>query len=432
MARKIAYILKGYPRLSETFIAQEIRALERRGFDIAIWSLRHPTDAARHPVHDEIAAAVHYLPEYLKDEPGRVWAGLRTALGRAGFWRAAGLWLRDLLRDPTANRARRFGQACVLARELPPDIGHLHAHFLHTPASVTRYAALMRGLEWSVSAHAVDIWTSPAWEKREKLADARFCVTCTAHGRDHLAALAPAPDRVRLNYHGLDLARFAAPADAPDPGHDGSGSDKTVTLLSVGRAVDKKGFDGLLTALAALPAELQWRWEHIGGGAGLAALTARAEELGLAGRTRFHGAKPFQDVLAAYRAADLFVLPCRIAANGDRDGLPNVLMEAQSQGLAVLSTRVSAIPELIRHGETGWLVAPDDPPALTEALARLIADPALRQGLAAAGAARLRAAFAQDAMIGDLAALLGPDRPAPDSGALSPERLSCASPSTRP
>src|ERR1700722_1907019 len=193
---RVAFVLKGYPRLSETFIAQEIHALEQRGLDILIVSLRHPTDRDVHPVHREIRAERLYLPEYLYQEPLRVWRGWRRARRLAGYRAARRVWLADLWRDKTPNRVRRFGQALVLAAEVPPDIGRLHAHFLHTPASVTRYAAMMAGLPWSVSAHAKDIWTSPAWEKREKLASADWAVTCTAAGHTHLAALAADPERV--------------------------------------------------------------------------------------------------------------------------------------------------------------------------------------------------------------------------------------------
>jgi len=166
---RVAFVLKGYPRLSETFIAQEIAALEKRGLDILIVSLRRPTDGALHPVHREIKAEVLYLPEYLLLEPIRV---VRAFFKTKNIGKAAKVWLKDLLRDPTPNRIRRFGQALVLAAEAPKDITRLHAHFLHTPASVARYAALLRGLPWSGSAHAKDIWTIPEWEKREKLAAA--------------------------------------------------------------------------------------------------------------------------------------------------------------------------------------------------------------------------------------------------------------------
>ncbi|HYL25550.1 MAG TPA: hypothetical protein VEV21_14260, partial [Burkholderiales bacterium] len=158
---RVAFVVKGYPRLSEAFIAQEIAALERRGLDILIVSLRRRTDDRLHAVHREIRAAVHYLPEYLYREPLRVLRAWRAVRKLATYRNARAIWLRDLLRDPTPNRIRRFGQALALAAELPRDVGRLHAHFLHTPASVARYAAILRGLPWSGSAHAKDIWTTP-------------------------------------------------------------------------------------------------------------------------------------------------------------------------------------------------------------------------------------------------------------------------------
>lgn len=404
---EIAVVLKGYPRLSETFIAQEIRALEARGLRLRLYSLRHPTDPAVHPVHREIAAPIVYLPEYLKDDPRRVWRSWRRARALPGYPAARRAFLRDLKRDRSPNRLRRFGQACVLAAELPGSVAWLYAHFLHTPASVARYAALMTGLAWSVSAHAKDIWTTPAWEKREKLAEAAWAVTCTAMGRDHLAGLAHDPGKVGLVYHGLDFARFAAPAST-GVDMDGRGPPAPVRLLSVGRLVEKKGTADLLEALARLPADLDWHLTLIGGGNLAQSLKARAETLGLGARIAWRGAQPQDEVLAAYRAADLFVLASRIAGDGDRDGLPNVLMEAQSQGLACLSTRVAAIPELIEDGVTGTLVPPDDPAALAAALERLIRDAELRRRLGAAGARRVRESFAMEAGIDALMARFAP------------------------
>ncbi|MSP88614.1 MAG: colanic acid biosynthesis glycosyltransferase WcaL [Alphaproteobacteria bacterium] len=402
----VAFVLKGYPRLSETFIAQEILALERRGLDIRIVSLRHPTDGRVHPAHREIKAPRLYLPEYLYREPLRVWRAWIALRATARYAAARTLWLTDLRRDPTPNRIRRFGQALVLAHELPDKVDRIHAHFLHTPASVARYAAALTGLPWSVSAHAKDIWTSPEWEKREKLADCAWAVTCTAIGHAHLAALAPVPDRVTLAYHGLDLARFAPPL-ARASIRDGSRADDPIVLLSVGRAVPKKGYDDLIDALALLPPALQWRFIHIGGGALRRRLERQAAGKGLSARIDFRGAQAQEAVLAAYRAADLFVLAPRIADDGDRDGLPNVLVEAQSQGLACVSTAVSAVPELIADGETGLLVAPGDSAALAHALMRVIADPALRDRLGAAGAARVRAAFDHQRGVDLLAAKFG-------------------------
>ncbi|MBO0739609.1 MAG: glycosyltransferase family 4 protein, partial [Alphaproteobacteria bacterium] len=288
----------------------------------------------------------------------------------------------------------------------PADIVRLHAHFLHTPASVARYAALLTGSDWSVSAHAKDIWTLPAWEKRAKLAEADWVVTCTETGRRHLAALTSSRQGVCLCYHGLDLERFA-PAPLRRAGSDGSDPDHPVVLLSVGRAVAKKGYDDLLTALALLPAGLQWRFIHIGGGGLAARLRDRADSLGLSRRIEWRGALPQPAVLAAYREADLFVLASKVARDGDRDGLPNVLLEAQSQRLACISTNVSAIPELIRPGVTGVLTAPGDPRALAEAVGDLIRSPATRARLAAAAEQCVRSRFSLEPGIEMLASHFG-------------------------
>ncbi len=407
-AGRVAVVLKGYPRLSEAFIAQEIAALERRGLECIIVSLRQPTDRRTHPVHAEIRAPLLYLPEYLHQEPQRVLRAWRRLRRWPTYAPARALWLRDLRRDPTPNRLRRFGQALVLADELPRDVTQLHVHFLHTPASVTRYAALLRGLPWSASAHAKDIWTTPEWEKREKLAACAWLVTCTAANREHLAALAP-PARVELVYHGVDLARFPAPGDARHVRHvrDGHAPADPVIVLSVGRLVEKKGTDILLEALASLPRALHWRLVHAGGGPLHKDLERRARALGIGERIAWRGALPHDALLAEYRAADLFALASRIAHDGDRDGLPNVLMEAQSQGLACVASRVSAIPELIEHEVTGLLVAPESSTALTQALALLIGDPARRQALGAAGQARVAERFRLEDNLDRLAAKFG-------------------------
>ncbi len=420
---RVALVMKGYPRLSETFIAQEILALERLGLAITIVSLRHPTDPHRHPVHDEIAAPVVYLPEYLSHAPWRVLRGWWQARRLPGYRSMRRFWLRDLLRDRTPNRVRRFGQACVLAAECAAapsagaplsGIGQFYAHFLHTPASVARYAAILLDRPWSVSAHARDIWTIPDWEKREKLAGqsragAGWAVTCTAYGADHLQQLAgnsPEGTPVDLVYHGLDFSRFP-PNPAAAGRRDGSDPADPLQILSVGRLVAKKGYDDLLHALAALPDALHWRFVHIGGGAQAAETRQLAERLGLAGRIEWRGALPQQAVLDALRTADLFVLASRIAGDGDRDGLPNVLMEAQSQRLACIATGISAIPELILDGETGCLVPPQAPSELAAAIARLGSDPALRGRLAGAGEDRVRAMFSMHGGIADLARRFG-------------------------
>lgn len=398
----VAFVLKGYPRLSETFIAQEILALEKAGLPITIISLRRPTDKKRHPIVDEIRAPVVYLPEYLHEAPLRVLRAWWKVRRLPGYRKAFAAWLRDYRRDRTANRGRRWGQALVLAAELPANMVQIHCHFMHTPGSVGRYAAMIRDLPFSFSAHAKDIWTIPDWEKREKLTDAVWAVTCTGSGAAHLRDLSPEPSRVALVYHGLDFDRFPSFTESRAP-RDGRDAGDPVQILSVGRLVAKKGYDDLLEALAQLPKECHWCFSHIGGGDG-EALRAQAAQLGLADRIDWRGAQSQADVLAALRAADLFVLASRVTDDGDRDGLPNVLMEAQSQALACISTNISAIPELIRDGETGLLVEPQDPAGLAAALKSLILDPQRRLALGVAGDQRVRSAFGHEAGIRDLLA----------------------------
>ena len=399
----IALVVKGYPRLSETFIAQEILGLEQRGLPIEIVSLRHPYDPSIHPIHEQIEASVRYLPEYLYQEPLRVLMAWWRVRRWSGYQKLRSLWLKDLRRDLTANRVRRFGQALVLAAELPASIKLLYVHYLHTPASVARYAALLKGLPYAVSAHAKDIWTSPDWELREKLQDCRWLTTCTEANSAYLNELAPDAD-VFLTYHGLDAARFPKPPERV--GGDGSDPNQPVQLLSVARLVAKKGVDTLLEALSMLPSDLHWRYVHIGGGAEKEAIQAKARNLGLDDRIEWQGAKAQADVIAAYHNADLFVLACRIAEDGDRDGLPNVLMEAGSQELPVVSTAVSAVPELITDGENGLLVEPNEPASLAKALESLIRDPARRQEIGRKGRDIVLERFSMDIGLDRLAARL--------------------------
>lgn len=393
-AGPLAVVVKGWPRLSETFIAQELVALEQAGHQLQLWSLRHPTDSKTHPLHAKLAAKVRYLPEYLWQEPERVWRARSHAQTLPGYAEAYRIWRQDLRRDCSTNRIRRFGQACVLASELPDAVRGLYAHFLHTPSSVARYAAIMRGLPWGFSAHAKDIWTSEEWDLREKLSagqgGAEFGATCTAYGAQHLRHLSEEPDRIELIYHGLDLSRFPPP---PDRAHRQVGAP--LHLLSVGRLVEKKGFDRLLEAFAMLPTDLDWHWAHIGGGPLSERLQTEATQAGLSQRITWRGACDQPEVIAAMRSADVFVLPSRIAADGDRDGLPNVLMEAASQKLPILSTPISAIPEFITNGTHGLLV--DDAPAsLAAAIASLARDPDMADRMAEAAYTRLTDDFLMD------------------------------------
>ncbi|MFK7744871.1 MAG: glycosyltransferase [Roseobacter sp.] len=398
---RLAVVVKGWPRLSETFIAQELVALERAGINFEIWSLRHPTDTKTHPLHDQLKASVRYLPEYIKDEPARclrAFAQVRTYPGFKDAWQA---FRADYARDKTPNRARRFAQACVLAAETPPSNKGFYAHFLHTPSSVARYAAIIKGAPWSFSAHAKDIWTSPEWELREKLSAAHhgadFGATCTAFGAEHLKALADSSDRVDLVYHGLDLNRFPAP-----PERVLRDTDRSLALMSVGRLVEKKGFDRLIQALALLPPDLKWHWTHIGGGALKDEMQAMAVQHGVDDRITWRGACDQPEVIDAMRNSDLFVLPSRIAEDGDRDGLPNVLMEAASQKLPILSTPVSAIPEFIDTGVHGILTQ-DAPDRIAAEIIAFAARPDAGRTLADAAYNRLVTEFRMEPGIAHLA-----------------------------
>lgn len=398
----VGVVVIGWPRLSETFIAQELLGLERRGLRLHIVSTRKSTDAAVQAEAREIRAPVLQLPERIPDALRFLSAATRLP----GFPRAFRLLTLDLVRDPSADRILRFLQGCATAVSLPAEVGRLYAHFLHNPATVTRYAAAMRRIPWCFSAHAKDIWTTSDRDKRIKIADADWGVTCTAHNLERLVALAPEPERVSLVRHGLDFRRLPAPRRDRPP-RDGTDPRDPVRLLSVGRTVEKKGLDTLVDALALLPADLHWRWTHIGVGPLTEELRRRVADRGLDDRVVWRGAVPRDTVTATALESDLFVLPCRHARNGDRDGLPNVLMEASAVGLAIVSTRVSAVPELIEDGTNGLLVPPAAPEALAAALRRLARDPNERSRLGAEAAERVRARFDCESGIDRLAVKFG-------------------------
>jgi glycosyltransferase involved in cell wall biosynthesis len=391
--KKIALVLKGYPRLSETFIAQEIRALELRGFDITLVSLRHPTDTSIHPIHQQIEADVIYLPEYLHSEPLRVLKAVCKVVSRFSVGKVLGQFFKDIKRDTSRGRVRRFGQSLVLAAEMPEGIEQMYAHFLHTPASVTRYAALLNNLPWSCSAHAKDIWTTDHWDLAEKLQELEWLATCTGANHEFLQSLAQDPEKVHLVYHGLDFERFDKKERESRASVDGSDPNNPIKIVSVGRAVPKKGYEDLLTALADLPSNIHWRFTHIGGGAILKTLQQQAERLGIEEYIEWCGALPQREVLQAYRESDLFVLASKIVADGDRDGMPNVLMEAQSQALCCLATNISGIPELIDNGENGVLVASNNPQQLGSALQELMTNGGKREQLGLQGQIQLRRRF---------------------------------------
>ena len=408
--RRVAYVLKGYPRLSETFIASEIWRLEQLGLSLRLYVCKPADEAAQHPVVDLIQAQPVYLPHTTSLSATTFPRWLRTnltpflpALGKTArrhplrLFRAAAAATAQAVRArqgwrPRSVYAKELLLAVALADQLHDagDVGHLHAHFAHGTTTVTWLASIVTGLPFSFTGHAKDIYRpslNPAGLLARKMRAARFVLTCTTANAEHLRAVYPAAEVV-LAYHGLnaDFARLLADAPAyRPPAH--------LRVVSVGRLVPKKGFDVLITALARIrdvgvEAELIIAGESGDAGPRLASLI---DTLGLRDRVRLVGTVSQAELLALYRSASVFALACRIDDNGDRDGIPNVLVEAMAAGLAVVSTSVSGIPEVVAHEENGLLVAPNDPDALADALLRLAKDPLLAAQLAAAATATIAA-----------------------------------------
>lgn len=383
-ARRLGMVLKGYPRLSETFISGEILLLEEQGFEVHIFSMRPPREAARHASVERIRARVTYLPEYLLPGlprllwhnlllllrmPGRYLRGVRLLLSRFGRAKKKHTWLKHFL------------QAGLLVQTCRTDetISHFHAHFAHTPTSVAMYAALLSGVPLSFTAHAKDIYTQDEDALAEKMARARFVLTCTGYNERHLKRLARERGLntpVHCVYHGIDLSLFSPPGGSNPPR---IAPEPPYRILSVARLVEKKGLPDVFAALALLQAEgLDFRYELIGEGEDRDKLEALARELGIAERVRLLGALAHEAVIERFRASHAFVLGCRIAENGDRDGIPNVVAESMALGVPVAATDVSGIPELVEDGTTGLTCPPGDPAALAAILRGLLTDAALR------------------------------------------------------
>jgi len=401
---EIGYILKSYPRMSETFIANEIYLLEQLGLKLRLFSILELTDPQRHAVVDATRAPIHYLPQLtplsetpfhswlrrnapkffsshwrlLKARPGSYALTLLTAL-RLAFKHRPGSW-----RRPETGFVKEFLQAGYIAQQVlaTGSIGHLHAHFCHTATTVAMFTSKLCGLPFSFTAHAKDIYVralNPGDLLQTKLRRAKFVVTCTEANRTHLAALGVTDTPIYTSYHGLNTRQFvprAAAVEEPPP----------PVLLTVGRLVEKKGFTFLIEACRLLK-DRGYRFQcQIVGGAGPCArhVASLIRDLGLEDTVVMRPAVTQEELRQVYQQATLFTLPCQIAENNDRDGIPNVLVEAMAMGLPVVSTDISGIPELIEHGVSGLLAPQKDARALAEAIAELLDAPALRQRLGSA------------------------------------------------
>ena len=399
----VAYVMNGFPRLSETFIANEIHQLERSGLRLRLFVVKRENEPQVHPVVAAIRAPLVYLPKASSLSGHSLAAWLRSNLPTFGAAHRR-LALRHPLRYaatlgsalaltwrhwPRKVFIKEFLQAGEIADQVQRagDVQHLHGHFCHGVATITWFASRLAGIPFSFTAHAKDIYQAelnPGRLLERKLGAARFVATCTCANADVLKARHARPDEVHTIYHGLDTDFFAPAAPALADG-------QPPLILSVGRLVEKKGFDQLITACGLLQQRgVAFRCVIVGedGSAG-PALRQQIAQLGLASQVQLRSAVTQDQLRDIYRSAHLFALPCQIMEDGDRDGFPNVLAESMAMGVPVVSTAISGIPEMVDDGVHGLLVPPRSPQALADALQRVLTDDALRQRLALAGRARI-------------------------------------------
>jgi glycosyltransferase involved in cell wall biosynthesis len=425
--KTLAFVLKGFPRLSELFIASEIHRLEQAGLRLRVFVIKPPEERAVHPVVERIRARPDHLPACgpLSGVPLRRWLAenlhvflpelRRVAMRKpAAVGRAAAAALAQAIRarpsfwsPPRKTYVKEFLQASALANRLleAGDVAHLHAHFCHGATTVTWLASLMTGIPFSFTAHAKDLYLrslNPAGLLRRKLAAARFAVTCTEANRRHLQTIANGTAVHRI-YHGLN-AEITGLVEQLPPSR---AANRYLRILGVGRLVPKKGFDVLVEACRILRQRGIPFQAVIAGESGPdeAKLRRRAAELGMAAQIRLEGPLSQAELYLEYLHASVFALPCRVSADGDRDGIPNVLMEAMACGLPVVTTCISGIPELVSHELNGLLVPPENPVALADAIARIQGDPALAARLSSEARATVDARFNGFVLAEGLAAL---------------------------
>jgi glycosyltransferase involved in cell wall biosynthesis len=386
-----------FPRFSETFILNELLELERRGASVTVYSLKRPLPGPVHPNVARLEARVVYLPE------------------RPISWLCRGAWdaVRLLRRRPrvtlrilgyvftrgTHQAWKRFFQAAVMARDLREHpVDRLHAHFASAPSRVAWFAGELTRLPFSFTAHAKDIFQHSLDQDLlcDKIRAAEFVVTVSDFNRRKLLELSGgAETAVRRLYNGVDLQCFSP---TPDAG-------RSELVLAVGRLVEKKGFDDLLrawpTVRAARPAA---QLVLVGEGPEHGRLAALASRLGVAGSIDWTGPEPQERVRAWLDRARVFCLPCRVAADGNRDGLPTVLIEAMAAGVACVSTTLTGIPEIVRDGWEGRLVPPGDVAALAETIVSLLRDPERCRAMGERGRIRAEELFDLRRNVGQLLA----------------------------
>lgn len=393
-APRVLYVLKQYPRLSETFILHELVALEAEGVGVDVYSLRPPLEGRFHPALSQFRGEVRYAPDFGRTETAEAFA----ALGEVGPERLPHV-LAFLQRVRPEHRAELLVQTLHLARLVRREgYGHLHAHFLTIAAHAAHIVHLLTGVPYSVTAHAKDIYRHAVdWDTaREVAASAARIVTVCDANRAHLEPRLTGARITRI-YNGL------GPQDPPAP----SLADRDMfTILGVGRLVEKKGFHVLLEAVARLRSDFPaLRVVLLGDGEERTALEGQALALGLGGTVHFAGAVLQDEVARWLRRAHVLAAPCLVADDGNQDALPTVLLEALAAGLPAVTTPIAGIPEIVDDCVHGLIVAPDDATALADGLARAMSDHALWERMALAGPHRLASRFDRGSTIRSLAAL---------------------------
>jgi glycosyltransferase involved in cell wall biosynthesis len=401
-AATIGYVVSAWPRLSETFILNEVIGVERLGGRVRIFSVKDPQDG---PVHAKVAhvrAPVTYLTMVRN----------RKAIWRANLrqlFRQPGRYARTLLGTLRYRRwkvLRRFFQASYMAELLRHEpLTHLHAHFANDPALVTMLVHQLTGIPFTFTAHAKDIYVkTPPELLRAQAQRAQAVITCTEYNLRYLSTQVGPEYRDKLHciYHGLDLSQFGFHVP---PVFDGVAP----VILSVARLVEKKGLSDLISAADILRLRgRRFQIQIVGDGPQRHRLEAQITQLSLNDRVTLLGALPHEKLCRAYQQVSVFALPCVVAADGDRDGIPNALLEAMASGVPVISTPVSGIPELIHQEREGLLVPPNTPVALADAIDRLLTCPELRERLARAARAKIETYFSVDRSSARLLALFQP------------------------
>jgi colanic acid/amylovoran biosynthesis glycosyltransferase len=389
---RVGFVVKRYPRYSETFIVREILAHERAGVTIDIFSLRPPNDSH----FQDLIARVRGSVSYLVQPSERILSESLSSetMTTSQFWKTLtegarllpALW--DEVAEAGAGDARYIYQAIQLACEIRlRGIDHLHAPFGSEPATVARLAARFAGVPFSMTLRAKDIFheSADAEDLKRKLRDAATVVTISDY---HMAFLretfGPSVRHLHRVYNGLDLEEFPyrSPANRPR------------CILAIGRLVEKKGFGDLIEACAILKKRgVDFTCRIVGHGVLREELIAHINRLDLASRVEIVGPRPQTEVIEEIQMAAVLAAPCIVAPDGDRDGLPNVIQEALALGTPVVSTDVTGIPEVVRDQETGIQVPQRDPLALAAALERLLDDRELRVRLASQARAFMEREF---------------------------------------